>query len=239
MKLRSLIGKIVWPLLGKRTRIRRRLGAQPEYSFLRKTRGVIHVGANKGQERELYDAFRLPVIWIEPIPEVFHDLCLNIQPFPSQRAINYLITDENGKEYQFHIANNSGESSSILDLSKHREIWPEITYARSVSMTSVTLPAALSREHIDLSKFDTLVLDTQGSEYTILTGAAQILPNFRFVKAEAADFEAYVGCAHIDALTTFMLSHGFREQRRIIQIHTPGIGTYFEVIYEQPKRNLR
>lgn len=197
------------------------------------------MGANKGQERELYDAFRLPVIWIEPVPEVFHDLCLNIQSFPSQRAINYLITDENGKEYQFHIASNSGESSSILDLSKHREIWPEVTYARSVSMKSVTLPAALSQERIDLSNYDTLVLDTQGSEYTILVGAAEILPNFRFVKTEAPDFEAYVGCAHIDVLTTFMSSHGFCEQRRITQINVPNVGTYFEVIYEQPKRDAQ
>ena len=36
--------------------------------FLADARGVIHVGANVGQERDLYAAYRLPVVWIEPTP---------------------------------------------------------------------------------------------------------------------------------------------------------------------------
>jgi hypothetical protein len=35
--------------------------------FLRDVTGVIHVGANTGQERFLYRLFGLNVIWIEPI----------------------------------------------------------------------------------------------------------------------------------------------------------------------------
>jgi len=40
-------------------RLRRLLGRDPN-RFLRSTRGVIHVGANVGQERELY---RLERLW--------------------------------------------------------------------------------------------------------------------------------------------------------------------------------
>lgn len=36
--------------------------------------GVVHVGANLGQERELYEHYGLNVLWVEPIPEVFEQL---------------------------------------------------------------------------------------------------------------------------------------------------------------------
>ena len=44
--------------------------AEPD-DFLRSCSGVIHVGANSGQERELYAQHGLNVVWIEPIPEVY------------------------------------------------------------------------------------------------------------------------------------------------------------------------
>ena len=36
--------------------------------FLKEVSGVVHVGANTGQERGIYDKLSLDVIWIEPIP---------------------------------------------------------------------------------------------------------------------------------------------------------------------------
>jgi FkbM family methyltransferase len=76
--------------------------------------GVVHVGANLGQEREVYAALGLDVVWIEPIPEIFAQLKENVQGFPNQLAIEALVTDIDDKEYVFHIANNDGASSSIL-----------------------------------------------------------------------------------------------------------------------------
>jgi hypothetical protein len=40
-------------------------------SFLRKVNGLIHIGANIGQERAIYAEYDLRVAWIEPIPDVF------------------------------------------------------------------------------------------------------------------------------------------------------------------------
>jgi len=34
--------------------------------FLQKVSGVVHIGANTGQERELYKKYGLRVIWVEP-----------------------------------------------------------------------------------------------------------------------------------------------------------------------------
>ena len=47
--------------------------------FLKKIKGIIHVGANVGQEKEEYDNNSLEVLWIEPIPEIFDQLQINIK----------------------------------------------------------------------------------------------------------------------------------------------------------------
>ena len=46
--------------------------------FLNQATGVIHIGANSGQERKLYARHDLDVLWIEPNPKVFKELQKNI-----------------------------------------------------------------------------------------------------------------------------------------------------------------
>ncbi len=62
------------------------------HSYLKRVTGIIHVGANLGQERELYAKYKLKVLWIEPLPHIFEKLRENIRGFPDQIAINHLIT---------------------------------------------------------------------------------------------------------------------------------------------------
>ncbi len=69
------------------------------HHFLRDVNGVIHVGANTGQERDIYDAHGTRVIWIEPIPEVFARLQANTAALPRQRAIQGLLSDTVGTRY--------------------------------------------------------------------------------------------------------------------------------------------
>src|SRR5579862_7247657 len=88
-------------------------------AYLCKVGGVIHVGANSGQERNLYAQLELDVAWVEPNPPVFERLRANLAEFPKQRAYQYLIADQDEQEYIFHVASNGGESSSILPLAKH------------------------------------------------------------------------------------------------------------------------
>jgi hypothetical protein len=114
MSVRSFVGDKIRKVISNNSYIRLRHGYRAEHSYLSGVQVVIHVGANEGQERELYAAFGLHVIWIEPIPEVCETLELNLSTFPKQHAYNYLVADEDGKEYQFHIADNAGASSSIL-----------------------------------------------------------------------------------------------------------------------------
>jgi FkbM family methyltransferase len=122
-------------------RIGRRLRnlAFPEDSFLKKVSGVIHVGANTGQERNHYASLGLNVVWVEPIPTVFEKLQKNIADLAEQRAYCRLISDQHGREYTFHISDNGGESSSIFAFGKHPEIWPEVNYTHDIHLSATTL----------------------------------------------------------------------------------------------------
>jgi FkbM family methyltransferase len=213
-------------------RLRRLFEPNPN-RFLRETHGVVHVGANVGQERALYARYGLDVLWVEPIPDVFARLAANLRDHPRQRAVQALVTDRDGAEYTFNLANNDGESSSILALKQHRDVYPTVTYTGSIRLQSVTLPTLLAREGVDVARYDALVLDTQGSELLVLRGAAPLLARFRFIKTEVPDFEAYEGCAQLADIDTYLRAHGFTEwSRHPFATHASG-GRYYDVVYRR------
>ena len=79
-----------------------------------------------------------------------------------------------------------------------------------------------------MSKYDALVLDTQGSELLVLKGAAGLLPNIKYVQAEVADFESYSGAcrqlAETDVFSEILASaniwkkRNFRLKKRLADI---------------------
>src|SRR5262245_27172484 len=105
-----------------------------EYKFIAGSRGILHVGASTGQERDIYGEAHLPVIWIEPIPEVFRQLREYVACYPDQVALNYLVTDEDDAEFDFKISSNGGQSSSIFEMLDHKKIWPGISYTNSLKL---------------------------------------------------------------------------------------------------------
>jgi FkbM family methyltransferase len=209
----------------------RRLFAPDPNRFLRSVRGVVHVGANVGQERELYRRYDLDVVWIEPLPDVFATLVANIAGFPRQRAIECLVTDRDDVPYEFNVANNGGESSSILALKEHRDLWPKVNFTRTITLRSSTLATLLARERIDVTHYDALVMDTQGSELLVLKGAEPVLEHFRFIKTEVPDFEAYEGCAQLVDIDGFLKARGYAELARNRFASRTGGGSYFDVVY--------
>lgn len=202
--------------------------------FLKDCRGIIHVGANKGEERDTYRAEGLKVIWIEPIPEVFEALKANLNGYPSQLAINALVTQRDGEEYDFFVANNSGASSSILPFAEHSTIWPEVTFERTIKLRGFTLDTLLSQQNCHTNDYDALVMDTQGSELMILKGAPGVLEQVRYIKIEVPDFEAYQGCCKVSDVKDFLHPLGFLECRRNCFARSKTGGSYFDIVYYRP-----
>ena len=227
-------------LEGRKPELKLTYAPTPTYEFIEHSKGVIHVGANTGQARDIYAQAGVPVVWIEAIPEVFRQLGENISGYANQRALRYLITDKDNEEVDFHIANNQGQSSSIFELGEHTKIWPGIHYTNSCPMMTTTLKTALQRHSVNLDDYDTLIMDVQGSELLVLKGAADILDKFKFIRAEACDFELYKGGCQLKDLDEYLLPRGFE---RVLTWHykrspQPEVERIYEALYQKktPKR---
>lgn len=68
---------------------------------------------------------------------------------------------------------------------------------------------------IKLKNYNTLILDTQGSELLILKGAKKLLNNFKYIKLEAADFEVYKKNPTLSDLSSYLKKFNFFEEKKI------------------------
>jgi len=150
---------------------------------------------------------------------------------PSPESLPLPGHDQDGQAYQFHVANNQGESSSILELQMHRDVWPDVAFDRTILLESITLQSLVSKERINLEQYDRLLIDTQGSELLVLRGAGPLLARFHMIKVEVADFPAYQGGCQFPEVDQFLRQNGFREQYREPFAHHPQGGSYLDVIY--------
>ena len=76
----------------------------PKYGI--KPTGVLHVGANVGEEAPVYDELGIiHVCWIEANKEIYDKLCENLRKSPSKwTAFNKCISDTDGEEVSFNIS---------------------------------------------------------------------------------------------------------------------------------------
>jgi FkbM family methyltransferase len=210
-------------------RVRQALWPDPD-RFLRSVTGVIHVGANDGQEREYYARRNLDVLWIEALPDAFGRLRANLAGFPKQRAVQALVTDRDGAEYAFHVASNSGASSSILPFAQHVEMWPDVSFVDKLSLRSVTLDTLLADVR---DRYQALVCDTQGSELLVLRGAQRTLERMRYVKTEAPNFNSYERCPQVGDIVAFLEPMGFRLKGSHKFASKKGVGDYFDLLFSR------
>jgi FkbM family methyltransferase len=213
-------------------RLRQTFKPSPD-RFLKKCKAIIHVGANDGGERDLYASLSLSVIWVEALPEVFQTLKENLREYPEQSAINALLTDSEGKLYDFNVSNNSGASSSIYHFAGHKALWPEVSFTKTIQVSSRTLASVLRDAGRSLAEFDALILDVQGAELLVLAGAGDSLTDLRFIKAEASDFEAYRGACTLDTLSAFLAERGFKLIQKDRFANRKDIGSYYNLLYER------
>ena len=214
----------------------RRAGAKAlaaEDAFLSEVKGVIHIGAHRGAERHLYGALGLDVIWIEADPKMYAELTRNLSGYPRQRAVQALVADTDGQEVAFNVSSNRGASSSMLAFKEHADLWPGVTMVEQRQLLTRRFETIVREEKIDLSLYDALVLDVQGAEMLVLDGIGDLIREFRILKLEAADFEAYDGGTRVDALAAYVSARGFKERARIPFGGMTSDRKYYDLIVER------
>lgn len=193
-------------------------------------KGVIHIGANLGQERDVYKNSDATVIWFEPNPEIFAQLQTNIAPYSKQKAYQYLISNQDGATYPFHISCNEGQSSSIFELAKHKEVWPNVFYNQSIEVKGITLDSFMKQENLNPADFQILMVDTQGADLLVLEGAKNTLRYMKYVEVEVSSMELYKGGCVDKEVGDFLNAQGFVEKVRCPFIYREG-GTCAEVVW--------
>lgn len=185
-------------------------------SYLKKVKGVIHIGASDGYERKIYKRYNVSnVIYIEADPSIFQKLKKNLKSYKGYEAYNYLLTDRANKRYKFNITKDNGQSSSILKMQKtFMQMYPSAKIYKKIYMRSDTLKTFTQKNSINLNQFDSLVIDTQGSELLVLKGCKNLLNKFNTVKIEAAEFELYKNYPLLNEITDYMNKYNFKELRR-------------------------
>lgn len=172
-------------------------------------RSLIHVGASTGQEVQAYRAGGITsAILVEALPAPFKALRGAVQGIPGYVAVQALCAEADGVEQVFHVADNRGESSSLLPPGWHLTEHPEVGFTESIRMKATTIDAIIAAQGGTVP--DLLVLDVQGAERRVLDGAANSLPAFRFLWVEVNYGGLYAGDTPIEVLLDGLRARGFR-----------------------------
>jgi FkbM family methyltransferase len=183
------------------------LSMKNEYDFIQYVeKGIIHVGANTGQESEIYgDAYN--VLWIEPIEEVFKILCDNVKHFQRHKCLCCLIGEKDNQEFSFYIANQTARSS-MHEFTNHHYNDPQFKY-EVVQIKARRLDNLIEEGVIDIDLYDVLVTDCQGGDYGVIVSLAEKIKEFKIVKTEVMIKEIYKSTVLENDVNSYMNSVGF------------------------------
>ena len=195
--------------------------------------GIIHVGACTAEELPLYKEVGVErVIWIEANPQLAQHLSTRLMMEEGHTAFCFAASDNSEGSSILNITNNF-QSSSILNLKKHKEIYPDITVVGKAEAPNLTLDDFIKIYGIDMSAYNFLNLDIQGAELLALKGSAGILQDIDYIYTEVNEEELYEGCALIQDIDDYLNSFSFKRVKTHIEKEKWGDAFY---IKNQPPR---
>jgi FkbM family methyltransferase len=180
--------------------------------------GVVHVGADVGQEVAQYINYGFEkIILIEANPECCKILISKFRDDPRIRIFNYAICDKQGT-VDFHIhTSRSGntEPASLLPMKRFKEIVKTLHTTKTIQVLAITLDALFERHQIAFADYNFINIDIQGAELLALQGAAKLLPLIDVVVSEVNVIDMYENGALEDDVVRFLDEKGFDKKHAI------------------------
>jgi len=173
-------------------------------------RGIIHLGAHEPEELADYAACgQVKVLWVEANPDKWSILSTKISSYPDMRLGQFAAASSSSGYAVLNVASNS-QSSSLLPLGTHADIYPSIKYTREVSVLLRSVDDWIQKLAVNPTDYNFVNLDLQGYELSALRGMTNQLRFVDFVYAEVNFRDVYVGCTKINELDEFLFSYGLR-----------------------------
>jgi FkbM family methyltransferase len=168
--------------------------------------GVIHVGANEGEEIQKYvDCNILNAVFFEPRMESYTVLRRKAEQYKTMKTYNFGLGDK--EEILTLYRANNGMSSSFLKPKLHKDQYPGIIFENEEKMFVKTL------DSFELFKgYNFLNMDVQGFELSVLKGGTKTLQNINYIMLEVNRAELYENCVQINELNSFLTEYNFEEK---------------------------
>ena len=174
---------------------------------------IFDVGAHEGETSLLYqENFNNPFIYsFEPFLPSFEKLKDSLRPFPNIKVFNTALSDFTG-HVDFHI-NKSSATNSILPTSMDgKKNWEGnmLDTIDTIKVDSMTIDDFL--ENFGIETIDILKIDTQGTEYEVIEGAAKSMEQNRIkiIYLEIIIASTYKSQKHPDEIFLLLRNKGFR-----------------------------
>jgi FkbM family methyltransferase len=187
-------------------------------------KGILHVGAHKCEELNAYLKYVSidKILWVEAFPDLVKE---NLQKNPDLQILNEVVGDEDGKDIEFKITNNT-LSSSMLDLAYHKEIHPHVVVTDILKLKTKKLKTILSEQNLE-EQYNLLILDIQGAELLALHGLGSLLENFNVIYTEVNEKELYKDCCKLEDLDSYLGKFNF-ERKYINTLNGYGNALYLK-----------
>lgn len=170
-------------------------------------RGVFHVGAHECEEKEVYNQHGIldtKIVWIDGNEDLVKRMKGRGVP-----NVYHALVDETERDVTFYITNN-GQSSSILEMGTHKDLYKDITVIEQRKQRTTTLEKVVEEKKIDMSNLNFWNFDIQGAELLALKGATSLLKYADALYLEVNTEEVYKNCAKLHELDDFLVAYGFR-----------------------------
>lgn len=188
-------------------------------------KGVIHIGACDGLEKEKYNSLNIEnIIWIEANPEFLERLRNKVG---NDTIIICAIGNEN-KETFLNVANN-GQSSSILEFGTHLDEHPGIDYVGKIKVDMKRMIDVIKDYDININLYNYLSIDVQGYELEVIKGFEDIIKKFDFIYTEVNEKELYKNCVLIGDLDEYLEKFGFERIETYMTHHGWGDAIYKKI----------
>lgn len=180
-------------------------------------KGVVHVGANDGEEIEWYLHQLWTPIWaIEPLPRAYDLLVGHYGSHPEVVCSNFALGNQNGLLPLYEDLTGTGKGTAAghtfptegHDWTVTRPYAAEPIHVPSFRADSIDWP-------VRATEVNALVVDAEGMELKVLQGFGESLQYFSYLNIECSERPTYRDQAPAQEVVDFLAARGFRQDSPI------------------------